>query len=41
VVGPDDVRTIEGMFNRMAARVPAFHGLTWSALGDTGANAKI
>jgi NADH-quinone oxidoreductase subunit G len=29
---------IEGLFNQMAAEVPAFHGLAWAALGDLGAN---
>jgi NADH-quinone oxidoreductase subunit G len=28
--------TMEGLFNEMAANVPAFAGLTWSELGDTG-----
>jgi NADH-quinone oxidoreductase subunit G len=32
--------TIEGLFNEMAKSVPAFHGLTWAALGDTGVTVK-
>jgi NADH-quinone oxidoreductase subunit G len=28
--------TIEGLFNPMANETPAFHGLRWSDLGDTG-----
>jgi len=31
------VRTIEGLFNRMSATLPALAGLTWSGLGDQGA----
>ncbi len=27
---------IEALFNQMAADIPAFHGLSWAALGDTG-----
>jgi predicted molibdopterin-dependent oxidoreductase YjgC len=33
--------TIEGLFNRMAAEVPTFHGLTWAALGDAGATVPL
>jgi len=36
VIGPDDVKTIEGLFNQMAREVPAFGGLTWAMLGDEG-----
>jgi NADH-quinone oxidoreductase subunit G len=28
--------TIEGLFNELAAQVPAFRGLTWAGLGDQG-----
>jgi NADH-quinone oxidoreductase subunit G len=28
--------SVEGLFNQMAAEVPAFSGLTWASLGDTG-----
>jgi NADH-quinone oxidoreductase subunit G len=33
--------TIEGLFNRLATEIPAFGGLTWAALGDSGANVPI
>ena len=33
--------TIEGLFNRMANEVPAFNGLTWASLGDTGVTIQI
>ena len=33
--------SIEGLFNHMAAEVPAFKGLTWAGLGDTGATVSI
>ncbi len=36
VVGRDGIRTLEGLFNRMASEVPAFRGLTWAGLGHTG-----
>jgi NADH-quinone oxidoreductase subunit G len=41
VTGQDGFLTIEGLFNEMAKDVPAFHGLTWSCLGDTGVTVKI
>ena len=41
VTGQDGFVTIEGLFNAMAADVSAFNGLTWAALGDTGATVKI
>jgi NADH-quinone oxidoreductase subunit G len=31
----------EGLFNQMAAEVPAFHGLTWGALGDHGVTVPL
>jgi NADH-quinone oxidoreductase subunit G len=34
--GQNGFATIEGLFNQMAREVPAFNGLTWAALGDTG-----
>jgi NADH-quinone oxidoreductase subunit G len=37
--GLEGVTGMEGLFNQMAAEVPAFRGLTWAALGDLGANA--
>jgi NADH-quinone oxidoreductase subunit G len=41
VAGQDGFVTIEGLFNEMAKDVPAFNGLTWAGLGDTGATVKI
>jgi len=37
VIGHDGLVSIEGLFNQMAREVPAFKGLTWAGLGDTGA----
>jgi predicted molibdopterin-dependent oxidoreductase YjgC len=39
--GQNGYATIEGLFNQMAQEVPAFNGLTWSGLGDTGATVPI
>jgi NADH-quinone oxidoreductase subunit G len=36
VTGQDGFVSIEGLFNLMAKEVPAFSGLTWGSLGDTG-----
>ncbi|HKW28453.1 MAG TPA: molybdopterin-dependent oxidoreductase [Verrucomicrobiae bacterium] len=36
VTGQDGFLTIEGLFNEMAKDVPAFKGLSWAGLGDTG-----
>jgi NADH-quinone oxidoreductase subunit G len=36
VTGQNGFISIEGLFNQMAAEVPAFNGLTWNKLGDTG-----
>jgi NADH-quinone oxidoreductase subunit G len=41
VTGRDGFLTIEGLFNEMAKDVPAFNGLTWAGLGDTGVTVKI
>jgi NADH-quinone oxidoreductase subunit G len=41
VSGLDTYRSIEGLFNEMANDVPAFKGLTWASLGDTGADVPI
>ena len=41
VTGESMPATVEGLFNRMAAEVPEFQGLTWAGLGDTGATVKI
>ena len=39
--GQDGVVSIEGLFNQMAAEVPAFQGLTWGSLGDNGVTVSI
>jgi NADH-quinone oxidoreductase subunit G len=39
VCGRDGYVSIEGLFNQMANEVPAFNGLTWAGLGDTGVSA--
>jgi NADH-quinone oxidoreductase subunit G len=41
VTGEDGFLTIEGLFNEMAKDVPAFNGLTWAGLGDTGVTVEI
>ena len=41
VTGQNGFVTIEGLFNEMAKDVPAFSGLTWAALGDTGVTVQI
>jgi NADH-quinone oxidoreductase subunit G len=41
VTGQDGFATIEGLFNLMAKEIPAFSGLTWAGLGDTGATVPI
>ena len=41
VTGQNGFVTIEGLFNEMAKDVPAFNGLTWAGLGDTGVTVKI
>ena len=41
LIGRRDYATIEGLFNKMAADVPAFKGLTWAAIGDAGVNVPI
>ena len=41
VTGQDGFLTIEGLFNEMAQDMPAFNGLTWASLGDTGVTVKI
>ncbi len=38
--GQPGFTTIEGLFNQMAGQVPAFQGLTWAGLGDTGVTAN-
>ena len=41
VTGQNGFVSIEGLFNLMAQEVPAFKGLTWAALGDTGVTIQI
>jgi NADH-quinone oxidoreductase subunit G len=41
VTGQNGFLTIEGLFNEMAKEIPAFNGLTWASLGDTGATVPI
>jgi NADH-quinone oxidoreductase subunit G len=41
VTGRNGSVTMEGLFNEMAKDVPAFNGLTWAALGDTGVTVQI
>jgi predicted molibdopterin-dependent oxidoreductase YjgC len=41
VTGQDIPTTIEGLFNRMAAEVAGFNGLTWAGLGDTGVTVPV
>jgi NADH-quinone oxidoreductase subunit G len=41
VTGLNGYVTMEGLFNQMAKEVPAFAGLTWAALGDTGVTVNI
>jgi NADH-quinone oxidoreductase subunit G len=41
VTGQNGYLSIEGLFNEMAKEVPAFKGLTWASLGDTGATVPL
>jgi NADH-quinone oxidoreductase subunit G len=41
ITGQNGFVSIEGLFNQMAKEIPAFNGLTWAALGDTGATVPI
>jgi NADH-quinone oxidoreductase subunit G len=41
VTGRNGFASIEGLFNQMAAEIPAFHGLKWAGIGDTGADVPI
>ena len=38
VTGKAPRTTVEGCFNQMAGEIAAYQGLTWGALGDTGAS---
>ena len=41
VTGQNGFVNIEGLFNQMAAEVPAFNGVTWASLGDTGVSVQL
>jgi NADH-quinone oxidoreductase subunit G len=41
LTGKNGYASIEGLFNQMAKDVPAFAGLEWAKLGDTGASVTI
>ena len=41
VTGQDGYVSLEGLFNLMAKETPAFQGLTWAALGDSGVTVAI
>ncbi len=41
VTGQNVAMTIEGLFNEMTKGVPAFNGLTWASLGNTGITVKV
>lgn len=41
VTGQNGYASIEGLFNQMANEVPAFRGMTWAGLGDTGMTAAL
>ena len=41
VTGQNGFVSIEGLFNQMAQEIPAFRGLSWARLGDTGATVPI
>jgi len=41
LTGLDGYSTVEGLFNEMAADVPALRGLTWAGLGDLGVTIPI
>jgi NADH-quinone oxidoreductase subunit G len=41
VTGQSGFKSIEGLFNQMAQEVPAFAGLEWAKIGDTGVTVQI
>jgi NADH-quinone oxidoreductase subunit G len=41
VTGQNGFASIEGLFNQMAREIPAFDGLSWAGLGDTGSTIPI
>jgi len=41
VTGQNGFVNMEGLFNQMATETPAFQGLTWAGLSDSGASVPI
>ncbi len=41
VTGQNGFSTIEGLFNQMAVESPAFTGLTWAGIADTGVDVPV
>jgi NADH-quinone oxidoreductase subunit G len=41
LTGQNGYSSIEGLFNQMTREVPAFAGLEWAKVGDTGVDVKI
>jgi NADH-quinone oxidoreductase subunit G len=41
VTGQQGDANLEGLFNRMAKEVPAFNGLAWAGLGNTGVTVSL
>ncbi|MBM3833334.1 MAG: 2Fe-2S iron-sulfur cluster binding domain-containing protein [Verrucomicrobia bacterium] len=41
VTGRNGFVSIEGLFNQMAEEIPAFAGITWASLGDSGVTIPI
>jgi NADH-quinone oxidoreductase subunit G len=41
VTGQNGFRDIESLFNQLAAETPAFRGLTWAGLGETGMDVPL
>ena len=41
VTGQDGYVSIEGLFSQMASEVPAFSGLSWAKLGDSGVTVPL
>jgi hypothetical protein len=40
-MGKNGYASIEGLFNQMAAEVPAFRGVKWGGLGDLGVTVPL
>jgi predicted molibdopterin-dependent oxidoreductase YjgC len=41
LTGRNGLVSIESLFNQMAREVPAFSGLTWASLGDSGVTLRL